>query len=89
MQKDSSVLLYLMQLYWFCNIPINHNFILFIIVNEFAKSVLYAHSFKSQFPLPLDRYNNRLTVHAYTKYTTSNELPDSRAKDHLLTTRRS
>ena len=30
------------------------------------KGVLYAHSFKSHFLPPLNRYNNRLTVHAYT-----------------------
>ena len=33
---------------------------------DFPKGVLYAHSFKSHFSLPFDKYNNRLTVHAYT-----------------------
>ena len=33
---------------------------------DLPKGVLYAHSFKSHFSPPLDRYNNRLTVHAYT-----------------------
>ena len=27
---------------------------------------MYAHGFKSHFTQPLDRHNNRLTVHAYT-----------------------
>ena len=35
-------------------------------VTGFAKRCLFAHSFKSHFLPPLDRYNNRLTVHAYT-----------------------
>ena len=30
------------------------------------KGVLYAHNFKTHFSPPLDRYNNRLTFHAYT-----------------------
>ena len=33
---------------------------------DLPKGVLYAHSFKSHFSPPLDRYNNWLTVHAYT-----------------------
>ena len=32
----------------------------------FAKRVLCAQSFKSHFSPPFDRYNNRLTIHAYT-----------------------
>ena len=33
---------------------------------DLPKGVLYVHSFKSHFSPPLDRYNNRLTVHANT-----------------------
>ena len=35
-------------------------------VNGFAKRVLYTDSFKFHFSPPFDRYNNRLTIHAYT-----------------------
>ena len=33
---------------------------------DLPKGVFYAHSFKSHFSPPFDRYNNRLTVDAYT-----------------------
>ena len=33
---------------------------------DLPKVVLYAHSFKSHFSMPFDRYNNRLTLQAYT-----------------------
>ena len=44
---------------FFCNLC-------FSIVTGFAKGVLHAHSYKSHFSPPLDRYNNSITVHAYT-----------------------
>ena len=33
---------------------------------DFSKGALYTHNFKSHFSLPLDRFKNRLTVHACT-----------------------
>ena len=33
---------------------------------DLPKGALFAHNFKSHFSPPLDRYSNKLTVHAYT-----------------------
>ena len=48
----------IMTLYW----KFQHAWLYWV----FANQVTYVHSFKSHFSPPFDRYNNRLTVHAYT-----------------------
>ena len=48
----------------FCNLTITINVICDWICQKVSCS--HRHSFKSHFSLPLDKYNNRLTVHTYT-----------------------
>ena len=57
----------ILQLLWFVRTSAIHaKYMSIYIWNQICQKGSYTHSFKSHFSQPFDRYNNRLTVHAYT-----------------------